>query len=106
MFKRFNLLFSVMLAISNLKEEIEEMKLWERNKHYSSVHYDGFRLSNEFEKELSDLNLNEHKKVLYMRELIKEHREINARLLEKQKEYFDKKKKKRNEQFAKQNQAY
>lgn len=94
MFKRFNLLFSVMLVTSNLKEEIEEMKLWEKNKHYSSVYYDDVRLSNEFEKELSNLNLNEHKKVLYMRELIKEHREINARLLEKQREYFDKKRKK------------
>lgn len=94
MFKRLSALFSTMLAISHLDEQIKEMELWEKNQCYSMVHYSDFRLSDEFEKELLMLNLNEHKKVLYMRELITKHKEINTRLLKKQKEEHKEKTKK------------
>ena len=62
------------------------MEIWEKNGLYSRVYYSDFRFTDEFEKELSDLNLNNHKKVLEVRELIRYHKEINTRILEKHKE--------------------
>ena len=62
------------------------MEIWEKNGLYSRVCYSDFRFTDEFEKELSDLNLNNHKKVLEVRELIRYHKEINTRILEKHKE--------------------
>lgn len=86
MFKKWSALFTVALNKGVLKEQIEEMEIWEKNGLYSRVHYSDFRFTDEFEKELSDLNLNNHKKVLEVRELIRYHKEINTRILEKHKE--------------------
>lgn len=86
MFKKWSALFTVALNKGVLKEQIEEMEIWEKNGLYSRVHYSDFRFTDEFEKELSDLNLNNHKKVLEIRELIRYHKEINTRILEKHKE--------------------
>ena len=86
MFKKWSALFTIALNKGVLKEQIEEMEIWEKNGLYSRVHYSDFRFTDEFEKELSDLNLNNHKKVLEVRELIRYHKEINTRILEKHKE--------------------
>lgn len=86
MLKKWSALFTVALSKGVLKEQIEEMEIWEKNGLYSRVHYSDFRFTDEFEKELSDLNLNNHKKVLEVRELIRYHKEINTRILEKHKE--------------------
>ena len=86
MFKKWSALFTIVLNKGVLKEQIEEMEIWEKNESYSRVHYSDFRFTDEFEKELSDLNLNNHKKVLEVRELIRYHKEINTRILEKHKE--------------------
>ena len=86
MFKKWSALFTVALNKGVLKEQIEEMEIWEKNGLYSRAHYSDFRFTDEFEKELSDLNLNNHKKVLEVRELIRYHKEINTRILEKHKE--------------------
>lgn len=86
MLKKWSALFTIALNKGVLKEQIEEMEIWEKNGLYSRVHYSDFRFTDEFEKELSDLNLNNHKKVLEVRELIRYHKEINTRILEKHKE--------------------
>ena len=86
MFKKWSALFTIALNKGVLTEQIEEMEIWEKNGLYSRVHYSDFRFTDEFEKELSDLNLNNHKKVLEVRELIRYHKEINTRILEKHKE--------------------
>lgn len=86
MFKKWSALFTIALNKGVLKEQIEEMEIWEKNGLYSRAHYSDFRFTDEFEKELSDLNLNNHKKVLEVRELIRYHKEINTRILEKHKE--------------------
>ena len=86
MLKKWSALFTVALNKGVLKEQIEEMETWEKNGLYSRVYYSDFRFTDEFEKELSDLNLNNHKKVLEVRELIRYHKEINTRILEKHKE--------------------
>ena len=86
MLKKWSALFTIALNKGGLKEQIEEMEIWEKNGLYSRVHYSDFRFTDEFEKELSDLNLNNHKKVLEVRELIRYHKEINTRILEKHKE--------------------
>lgn len=86
MLKKWSALFTVALNKGVLKEQIEEMEIWEKNGLYSRVYYSDFRFTDEFEKELSDLNLNNHKKVLEVRELIRYHKEINTRILEKHKE--------------------
>ena len=86
MFKKWSALFTIALNKGVLKEQIEEMEIWEKNGLYSRVHYSDFRFTDEFEKELSDLNLNNHKEVLEIRELIRYHKEINTRILEKHKE--------------------
>lgn len=86
MFKKWSALFTIALNKGVLKEQIEEMEVWEKNGLYSRVHYSDFRFTDEFERELSDLNLNNHKKVLEVRELIRYHKEINTRILEKHKE--------------------
>ena len=91
MFKKWSALFTVALNKGVLKEQIEEMEIWEKNGLYSRVHYSDFRFTDEFEKELSDLNLNNHKKVLEIRELIRYHKEINTRILEKHKEELQRK---------------
>ena len=86
MFKKWSALFTIALNKGVLKEQIEEMEIWEKNGLYSRVRYSDFRFTDEFEKELTDLNLNNHKKVLEVRELIRYHKEINTRILEKHKE--------------------
>lgn len=86
MLKKWSALFTVALNKGVLKEQIEEMEIWEKNGLYSRVYYSDFRFTDEFEKELSVLNLNNHKKVLEVRELIRYHKEINTRILEKHKE--------------------
>lgn len=91
MFKKWSALFTIALNKGVLKEQIEEMEIWEKNGLYSRVHYSDFRFTDEFEKELSDLNLNNHKKVLEIRELIRYHKEINTRILEKHKEELQRK---------------
>ena len=91
MFKKWSALFTIALNKGVLKEQIEEMEIWEKNGLYSRVHYSDFRFTDEFEKELSDLNLNNHKKVLEVRELIRYHKEINTRILEKHKEELQRK---------------
>ena len=91
MFKKWSALFTIALNKGVLKEQIEEMEVWEKNGLYSRVHYSDFRFTDEFEKELSDLNLNNHKKVLEVRELIRYHKEINTRILEKHKEELQRK---------------
>ena len=86
MLKKWSALFTVALNKGVLKEQIEEMEIWEKNGLYSRAYSSDFRFTDEFEKELSDLNLNNHKKVLEVRELIRYHKEINTRILEKHKE--------------------
>lgn len=90
--KRFDALLSVSFTISILKEEIKEMELWERAKAYGCVHYKGFETTPEFDSYLTELDLDSHKCVVEMRELIKQHNEINLRLLEGLREYNMRKK--------------
>lgn len=90
--KKVDALLSVSFIISNLKEEIKEMELWERAKAYTRVYYKGFETTPEFDSYLTELDLDSHKRVIEMRELIRQHNEINLRLLEGLREYNIKKK--------------
>lgn len=86
MFKRLSALYSVGVATEHLEEEIAELKWMEKSQCYIGLFRRNFKLSNGFEEELTRLKLNEHKKVLRMRELMKEYRELETRLLEAKRE--------------------
>lgn len=86
MFKRLSALYSVGVATEHLEEEIAELKWMEKSQCYIGLFRRNFKLSNGFEEELTRLKLNEHKKVLRMRELMTEYRELETRLLEAKRE--------------------